>query len=238
MELNDYLINVIPVNILELLAAIAGTYYLRRIPFHSTLTKYFVWYLWLTFFIEVFAAYAPIGYYSNYTYFSIVKDTHFYKTYWLYNPFYILTFAFYPIYFSTYLINKKLIVGIKIATIIYIVSAIISLFIGDTFFEEDSKFVNLAGSMLMFFSIASFYFDLLRSNLILNLKYFLPLYISIGLLIFYICVTPLSVLSRYFNAENGIFVRFQVLVVLISNILMYTTFIIGFMICSNKKKLS
>lgn len=238
MELSDYLLNVIPVNILELLAAIAGTYYLIRIPSHSTFTKYFVWYLWLTVFVEVFAAYAPIGYFSKYRYFSIVKDTVFYKTYWLYNCFYILTFAFYPIYFSTYSSNKKLITGIKVVTIIYVASAIISLFIGDTFFREDSKFVNLAGSMLLFFSIASFYFDLLRSNLILNLKYFLPLYISIGLFIFYICVTPLSVLSRYFNAENGIFVRFQVLVVLISNIFMYATFIIGFLICSNRKKSS
>jgi hypothetical protein len=70
----------------------------------------------------------------------------------------------------------------------------------------------------------------------LNLKRFLPLYVSIGVMIFYLCVTPLSIFSDYFNSENSLFVKLQVHLILFSNIFMYSFFILGFYICSRKKK--
>jgi hypothetical protein len=221
---------------MELFAALAGTFYLVKMPLAETSTKYFVWYLWLTFLIELIGAYAPIGYFTNYEWFSFIQDKPYAQNNWLYNYYFALSFSFYPLYFSFYFRGQKLKILMRVLAVLFLIAAIVNLILSETFISEDSKFINLLGPILLFFSIALFYFELLRSNFILYLKRYLPFYLSIGLLIFYLSISPITIFSQYFNSENSLFVKLQVHLILFSNIFMYSFFILGFYICSKKKR--
>jgi hypothetical protein len=236
LEFIDYIKYAIPVYAVELLAAIAGIFYLLKVPAYNLVTKYFIWFLWFTVMIELIGSYAPIAYFTDYDYLSFVKDTRFEKNKWLYNFYSLVSASFYTYYFGTFIKSKNWKLILKFLLIAFIVSSVLNLIFSDVLFEEDSKYVNLGGTFLIFFAVILFYFDLLKSDRLLNLKRFLPLYVSIGVMIFYLCVTPLSIFSDYFNSENSLFVKLQVHLILFSNIFMYSFFILGFYICSRKKR--
>ncbi|RMA58878.1 hypothetical protein BXY75_2258 [Ulvibacter antarcticus] len=217
------------------MAAIAGSYYIRKVP-SLIITKYFVYLLWVTFFIEIFSLYAVIGYYSDYRYFSFVENTNFSNNYWVYNIFFILSFAFY-IYFFRFFIKGNMIRQIlKYAIVAYIILGFIYLVFSDVFFKGTSHFTSITGTLLLLSTIFIFYFELLRSDVLLNLKRFLPIYISVGALIFHLCVTPLDIFSEYFQSENRSYVQLRIKVLLYGNIFLYSTYILGFIICSRRKK--
>lgn len=238
MELSDFLLYVIPIFTLEVLAAATGSYYLWKNPSPFKNTKYLVLFLWFTVFVEAFGAYSPAAYFSDYELFSFLKDTRFAQNYWWYNIYTPLNFSFYILYFNSFLKNKywESIFQFLVATFLFI-SILIYIFT-DVFFTGSSSFVSIGGTLLLFFSIALFYFELLRSDLLLQLMRFLPFYISVGVLIFSLCVTPIEMFSQYFNtkAGNELFVTLRSNVLLYANIFMYATFTLGFLICSKKKK--
>ncbi len=236
VELNDYIIFTLPIYFAELIAAIAGTVYLRNVRTKKSSTRYFVWFLWFTVVLETIGTYAPIAYFEGYDLFYFLKERVFQDNKWLYNCYSLVSASFYTYYFGTFIKSKNWKLILKILLIAFIVSSVLNLIFSDVFFEEDSKYVNLGGTFLVFFAITLFYFELLKSDRLLNLKRFLPLYVSIGVIIFYLCVTPLSIFSDYFNSENSLFVKLQVHLILFSNIFMYSFFILGFYICSRKKR--
>ena len=237
VELNDYIIFTLPINLAELFAALAGAIYLKKIQTKNKSTRYFVWFLWFTVVLETIGAYAPIAYFEGYDYFYFLKDSVFQDNNWVYNCYSLVSASFYTYYFGSYIQSKIWKLILKFLLITFIVSSVLNLTFSDVFFEEDSKYVNLGGTFLIFFAVSLFYFELLKSDLLLNLKRFLPLYVSIGVMIFYLCVTPLlSIFSDYFNSDNNMFVKLQVHLILFSNIFMYSFFILGFYICSRKKK--
>ena len=118
---------------------------------------------------------------------------------------------------------------------IYIIIGVLNLILSDVFFKGDSVFTAIAGTLLLLLVNVLFYFDLLKSNQVLNLKKQLPIYISVGVLVFYLCVTPIDLFSQYFKRVNELFVNVKAIIYIIANILMYTTFIIGFLVCSKNK---
>ena len=238
LEVLDYFKFVIPVYVLELLAALAGTIYLRKILKLSVPTKYFVWFLWYTLVSELVANYAVIGYFTEYEYFSFVEGTNFQRSKWIYNIVTLVSAVFFTIYFSHFIGNKILKILLKYLLGFFIVTSVVNFIITDVFFTEDSKYVNLTGTFLVFLSIVFFYFEILRSDLLLNLKRYLPVYVSIGVLVYYLCMTPLSIFSDYFNQENETYVALQSHLVLYSNLFMYSFFILGFYICSRTTKYS
>jgi len=237
LEFTDFLAAFIPVTIAQLLAALAGSYYLRKITYNKR-TRYLVWFLWVTFFIEVIAAYAPIAFFSEYKFFSFVDNTPFSANYWLYNCFLPLGFVFFAYYFRTYIKAKQSRLIIKITSVAYLASTVVNLLLTDVFFIGFSQYTNVSGTLLIFLAVVLFYFELLRSDILLRLKQFLPLYISIGVLIFNLCATPVDLFSDYFSPENNIFIKLRVNVLMYANIFMYLTFTLGFIVCSRKKRSS
>ncbi len=231
----EYLTNVIPINLLELVTAISGSFYLKMKSGFNIKDKYFVYFLWFTFFIEVIGAYAPIAYFTKYEYFGFVKDTVFFDNRWLYNIYSLIFYVFFIDYFKSYLQNIKIRKSINILIIIYLIIGILNLIINDEFYYSTAIFTEIAGTFLLFSSIIFFYFNLLNSDKLLNLKHYLPLYLSVGVLIYSLCVTPIEIFSKYFNTENNSFINLSAKMILFANIFMYTTFIIGFLICAKKK---
>jgi hypothetical protein len=221
--------------IIEILAAIAGIYYIKNGP-TDRITRWFVFFLWMTVLVETVAAYAPIAYFSEYKYFSFVECTHFADNVWIYNVSIIASFSFLVYYFYTFLKGRLIRQVVKHAVISYILSSVVYLLIfEDIFFRELSQFSNIAGTLLLLIVIVLFYFQLLKSDVTLNLKFFLPFYISIGVLIFNLLITPIDIFDDFYSGEDILFTKIKNIVYLFSNLFMYSSFILGFIICRRKK---
>lgn len=238
MELIDYFLFAFPVNILELAAAVAGTLYLRRVSATSIPIRLFVAFLWFSFVLDSLGGFYPLAHFSKYDIFSFVEGTIFERNNWLYNLYSLVAYSFYPLFFSYFIQKEGWKIFLRMLSLVFVTASIVNLLLTDVFFVGESKFINLFGTLVLFISIVLFFFELLRSNLILNLKRFLPIYLTTGILVFNLCMTPLTIFSEYFNSENALFMDLQVHLILYSNIFMYSIFILGFYICSRKKKSS
>lgn len=120
-------------------------------------------------------------------------------------------------------------------TYLFIIATILNLVLSDVYFTSASQFTALTGTLFLFLTVVVFYFELLQSDVLLNLKRFLPMYISIGILIFNLCLTPVDIFSEYFAPENPFYNQLRANVYLYGNIFLYSTFILGFLICRKKK---
>lgn len=239
MDLTGFLFYALPLLTAEVMAASIGTYFLKRkqLPFKNT--EYFILFLWITVFVEVVGLYAPIAYFSNYEYFSFLLDTRFVNNYWWYNLYNVLSFSFYILYFNAFLKNRYLKSITHIAVGLFVLFSILVFIFSQNFFNGYSPYIVIVGTLMLFFSIVLFYFELLRSDLLLQLKRFLPFYVSVGILVFTLCITPIEIFIQYFNLEGGnkLFVTLRSNVLFYGNVFMYSVFTLGFLICSVKKKL-
>jgi hypothetical protein len=217
------------------MAAIAGIYYIKKVPSLKS-TNYLVIFLWFTLGIEVICSYAPIAYFSKYKYFSFVEGTPFKDNYWIYNIYLIVSYVFYIYYFRFFIRQNLWRSLLKYLTYIFVVASVVSLFIGDVYFTGYSQISSIIGTLLLFLTVVVFYFELLKSDVLLNLKRFLPLYISVGILIYHLCITPIDIYSQYFAPENPIFNQLRANVYLYTNIFLYSTFILGFILCSRENR--
>ncbi len=220
---------------LEIIAAITGSYYILKKPYAHKVFKYLVYFLWFTVITETIAMYTTIAYFTKYEYFGFTKDTGFEQNYWLFNIYLLVDYSFFLYFFTSLLKKNKIKKTLNIINIVYVIIGTLILIASDTFFIRDSIYTVTLGTILLLFAIILFYFDLLKSDKIINFKKYLPFYISIGLLGFNMCTTPLSIFSIYFERINELFVNVKINIYLFANIFMYFTFILGFIICTKKK---
>jgi len=231
---NQFLTSSISSIVLELIAAIAGSFYLKTIAKSDTISKFLVSFLWLTLFFDIVGIYSPIAYFTNYEYFGFVKNTVFAGNYWWFNIFMLISFSFFIYYFNYFIENSSIKKIINFILKLFILAGVINLAISDIFFKGYSVFTTIAGSILVLGVIILFFFNLLKSELIFSLKTFLPIYIATGVLVFNLIITPSDIFSQYFNSNNDLYVKLSGLILLIANILMYSSFIIGFFVCAKK----
>jgi len=142
---------------------------------------------------------------------------------------------FFIYYFRHFSLGKKNIRTTNIVILIYLLTSFIYLIYSEMFFKSYSMIVSIVGTLLLLYAIIQFYFNVLKNDIILDLKSYLPIYISVGILVFSLCVAPLDIFFHYFSSENDIFVSLRINILLFANIFMYSTFILGFIICTKKK---
>lgn len=220
------------VYLLEGVAAISGFYYLRTAIDRPT--RYFVYFLLITFFVETIGLFPAIIYYNEELHF--LKETFLAQNYWLYNPFLIISCLVYINYFKW---NTNNIVRIKILnifSIFYLISAGINLLFSNVFFVSFSSYSSIVGTILILISIGFYFYELLLSDKILSIKRNIAFYISVGALVFYLVSTPFFIYFKYFDfAISPEFVKLHSHIFMSANIFMYSCFTIGFLICSQKK---
>lgn len=221
---------------LEFLAVASGLYYLSKKKNAEKWNKYFVWFLCITFLTEFFALYAVIAYYTDYNYFSFIKDTPFQRNIWMYNPLIIGEFVFLPLYFRSQMSKPLFRQIILLLCAVYFTAAVSHNIFSDTFFNNYSSVGLSLGSIVLIVSILLFYIEILRSDKILNLKYYLPFYFSIGAGIFHLCMTPLFLFSKYFNQQNELFVEYYSYILSFANVFLYSLYTISFFICLRDRK--
>ncbi len=109
------------------------------------------------------------------------------------------------------------------------------LFIGDVFNEYIITNIFL-GTLLLLGCIAIYFQQLLLSDKILYFSKDLIFYISVGVIVWNLCVTPIYIYDKYFTTENEEFILLYAAILRYCNIFMYLLFAIGFIVCSQPKK--
>lgn len=227
--MKDFLLNNYSVitKTVELIAAIAGTYYLKKNK--NSILKIFVFYLWLTFFVEVIAEYS--GFMRNnydYEWFINIKNSVFCTNTWLYNIYSFLTIGLLGIFYSGLLSNKSLKTLIRTIVILYIVFSLCYYTFTDAFFVFGLPYDDILASVIVSIYVICYFIELMNSEYILQYYKLPSFYISVALLLWYLCVTPLFIFNGYFREVNTDFVIFRYLLLLFINICTYALYTFGF----------
>ncbi len=218
------------------MATIAGFIYLKRYRV-DFITRYFVYFLCGTFFMEVIFGWLTICIH-NFESFSFFNDTFLVNNnYPVYNLYYIISFAFYTFYFRNYLKNSRLVLCLDVLTVLYIIGSIITLFLTDAFFLRVSSFTYIVGSILIFLSVIFYFFEIFKGDEILNFHKSIVSYIAVGTIVFHLGVTPIFIYGFYYSNTRGPeFVNIYRIILTVANIFMYTCYTIGFLVCSKKNR--
>lgn len=220
--------------ILEGVAAISGLYYFKK---NSTDKEvgFFAYFLLLTFFVEALALIPTIIYWNESLHF--LKETILYSNFWLYNPYSIINFAVYILYFNRKLSDKRIKNIINKLLILYVVICITNLVFSDVFFRSHSALTYLGGSIFLLGVIFYFYFEILLSDKILSIKRELSFYISIITLLYFLTTAPIWIYYKYYTIESPEFVELSSTILIVMNIFMYSFFSIAFLWLANKEKI-
>jgi len=230
MEFKQFIIYFI-----EWAAFIFSIYYYKKQP--SKPIKYLVLYLGFTILVET------IGFYTffidEWVFLSFLKDTSFEKNFWLYNIYMIISFLFYALFFKWFLRNTKTIRFLDILSGLFLITSISILIFSDVLFIKYSAITLISGTILVLISIFSYYLELINSDRILNLSKSVIFYISVGVLIFHLCLTPVFIFSSLLiNKSTPENIIFYSSLLKVGNYILYSSFILGFIITakSNSNK--
>lgn len=237
--MSDFPIQYIILFILELLAAIIATITYKK--YRHTPSQYFLYLLWFTIFIELMAQMIFLNAKDHFNYgeswlvgvFNNILPVDYLKfNNWLFNILSIVTYTFYLLYFLLLVKAEKFKKTIKLFVFLFIL-IIIYCFSDFQHFNKGYYYLVESTGPLFLFVAATFYFiDILKSDEILVFYKRLPFWITSGALIFYLTIAPMFIFSNQLRKSNEITdqILFSV------NIILYSFFIIGFLIIPKPKK--
>ena len=219
--------------LLEGVAAISGLYYYQKNPADKAV-GFFSYFLLFTFFVETIGWFPAIIYWNEFLHF--LKDSFWYSNFWLFNPYLIISFVVYILYFKWQISNNETRKFIDKALFLYVVICIANLIFSDVFLQSNSVVTYLLGSLFLLGIIFYYYFEILLSSKILNIKREISFYISFSALLYFLTTTPIFIYFKYFNDKSPEFVELSSLVMIAMNIFMYGSYSIAFLWLSNKRK--
>lgn len=234
--LEYYLDDLFVGHFVELLAALAGTYYLFKTPQPKSIIRLFVYFLWLTVFIEVAGLYTVYAYFTDYKDLEFLRNSPFERNYWLYNSYHLVSFMVYFFFFIFPLNSGKIQRVLTFIALFFGITEIINLLFSGIFFIALSAYASVLGTLILIICIVAYYYEMLKSDKILSFYKNLVFYVSVGVLVRYLVVTPLFIYSKYFTIASPDFVALHGLIIFLSNIFMYGMFILGFIISSKRSK--
>ncbi len=227
---------IVIINFFEVLAAIIGSVY--SFKYHKERgSRYLIYFLWLTVFVEVFFGWLPYFIQEN-EFFHYLRGTILERNSWIYNIEVIIKFLFYSYFFLSYIKNKKMRKTLNYGMIFFFITTIINLIFSNIFFETISSYTYITGSILLMISIVFYFMEIMNTDEILYFKKTLPFYIAVGALLFHLSMTPLFIYSRYYsNSRSPEYVSIYRLILTLANVFMYSCYSIGFLVCfkSNDK---
>ncbi len=231
--LDYYLKEILPGHLFELLAALGGTFYLIRVPKVKPIIKVFVYFLWFIFFVEVTGLYALFSYF-NYSFFEFVKGTRFENNYWLYNCLHVVSYMVYFYFFIEHLESRKIKQYLIFLAWCFFASSIAFLIFSGVFFVNFSFYTIITGTLILVLCIGAYYYQMLKSDRILNMHYTPTFYISIGALLWHLVVTPLLIYGKYYSTTSPEFIEMYGLILGAANLFLYGIYLFGFIFCSQR----
>lgn len=219
----------------EIVTAISGSWYLHKTK--NEKIRIFVYYLWLTVVVEVLGFYRQILQYDyDYAWFIAIKNSVFHQNTWLYNIYSFLAIGLLGVFYSDLFISKSFKLLIRGIVLVYSVFTIFYYTFTDAFFTMGLPYDDILASVIITIYIICYFIELMRSEYILQYYKLPSFYISIALLLWYLCVTPLFIFNSYFRAVNIEFVAFRSLFLLYINIFTYSCISFGFWYSLKKSK--
>ena len=222
-------------HIIELIAALAGTYFYMNTK--ESKVKIFVWYLWITVFVETFGMYGYIlqNNYDN-ALFIWIKNSPICSNTWLYNTYSFVSIILFGKFFIR-IINDKWSKKIIIWSVVLNTLCIIIYFIvSDKFFIISIPYNFLFNTFLIFMFVMLYYRQLLKSDDVLFFYKSPIFYISSGLFLWHLCVAPLVIFNGYLFEINQNFIEFRGFYLFIANTLLYSCYTFGFLYTLQFKK--
>lgn len=226
------------VHLLELGAAVSGSYYLSKTPQVATEIKIIVYYLWLVVVVEFLGLYSVFEYFSNYSYLPFIKDTPWIRNIWLYNCYHVIKFGVFFFFFVKQLHSYKVQKAAYLVGSVFILSLILYLIFSGEFFYQFSSLEAVGGTFLILLIILIYYYDLLSSNRILEFYKSFPFYISVGILAWHFAVTPFFIYNQYFNISSPEFIKLHGIFIVLANVFLYGLIILGFWVCLKSERIN
>ncbi len=220
----------------EVLTALIGTMYLKESKYReNNLTRYFVWLLWLTVFVEIVFGLTPrflskVGPLMHFKEFLINNN------YVVYNIYAVITFLFYVFFFKKNIFSKKISLVLDVMIVVGLVLAGYVLVFTGVDFVRNWPVIDIIGSILIFVSVLLYFLEIFNSDKILSIHKEMSFYIAVGAMVFHLVVTPLFIYEEYSSEENLEFFEVRNIILYSANIFMYTCYIIGFVVCLKKNK--
>ncbi|HKJ47538.1 MAG TPA: hypothetical protein VJ973_00525 [Christiangramia sp.] len=213
---------------MELIAALAGSIFLKRTESKDLSQKIFVRFLWSVLIIDILGGYSALAYFNNYEFFWFLKGTPFARNEWYFN---IAEIYFICVY--TYLFWKQLFEGkmrrlLKWLMIGYLVIAFLNISMNDNFLRGDLMLNDMLGAFLIVFSVFLYLFDMMISEKVLSFYKSLFFYVAIGVTIAYLVRVPISIYGAFVNERNDAFLELFYALIRYTNIFMYSMFVLGF----------
>ncbi|QED36451.1 hypothetical protein FK178_01375 [Antarcticibacterium arcticum] len=232
----EYIVdNFLLIYLMELGAAIAGSIYLWKARVPQKGVRLFVYYLWLVVFVELIGLYPSYAYFNDYNKLGFIKDTLFERNYWWYNSYSVIKFLVLYVFFILQLNPPSRRRKLFVISALFILSFIIHLIFGDTFFKAHSAYMSVTGTLFLMILILLYHFEILKSDRILKFYRSMPFYISIGILIWHVSITPVFIYNKYFTLKSPDFIYFQMMFLRSINIFLYGILILGFIVCTFKR---
>lgn len=234
----EYIVeNFFLIYLLELGTAVTGSYYLSQVNTPKKGERLLVMYFWLVIFVEVVGLYPVINYFTDSQAFPFVEGTLFERNYWWYNSYSLIKFLVFFYYFIWQLRSSRIRNFFSVLAIIFTLGGVINLLSSQVFFTANSAFTSVGGTLILVILIFIYYYETLKSDRILNF-YRLPVfYFSVGILIWHLTITPLFIYSHYFTLKSPEFVELHTLILRIANIILYSLFILGWLIGTHYRTL-
>lgn len=216
---------------------IVGLLHLKK--YRNSLVKYFIYFIVYVWLMSNIGSY-PFYFYKYPVFQSLqemVQGTKFSNNYWWFNIFWnILTVAFLGWYFMKSLKNKTNILLLKWVLGLFFVSSLVYLGMDfERLFNGSSSFLKINGAVVILFCVALYLTEMLESNSILNFYRDMNFYIAIGILIFWLVVTPLVFFESYYKDYDMDYVRLRMYIYLFINLFMYGMFSIGFIVSNTSR---
>ncbi len=217
---------------LELLAAIAGTLYIRKRRVTKRSIRYLVYFLWLTVFVEYVFGLMP--YYIEHIPLLVnLKNGFFSTNVWVYNVYTIISGLFY-IYFIEQQTHIRWIKGfLRVLILLFICICGIQLVTTDSFFVEFQRLLYAYNILFVLIAVILLLYDYIMTDEIIPILD-ISISASIGIFVFHTLEIPLIV-YRYIDSISGraAFILYGLLSV--ACLFLYGLCIIGFILGLKRK---
>ncbi|MCM5664144.1 hypothetical protein [Galbibacter mesophilus] len=149
------------------------------------------------------------------------------RNYWVYNLFRILTFYIYLLYFFNYFKQRKDKVIICGLLLIYSIGIGIEFIIdSNSLFEGNQMIIRIFGSFGILIGAILYFGEVFNSDKVLKIYKDLAFWLIIGSVFYYLLTIPIMMFGKFFQRFQEVYVT----ILFLSNIILYGSFIIGFII--------
>ncbi|MFD2592357.1 hypothetical protein ACFSTE_16075 [Aquimarina hainanensis] len=218
---------------LELLAAIIGTCYIKKHVVNKGII-YFVYFLWVTVFLEVFISNIPfllleLGIFDD-RYMLLKKSVLLKGNIWIYNIYCVFSDLLYTYVFLSYIVNNTNRLIVKALMLLHAISYCCFFIFSEGFFDSFYTIPYFLGVLNIIVAFGIYLNEILRIDKSISSVY-LPVFIGFGIITFSVVMGPFF--TFFYKTINYKVHFFYGLLLLISNAFLYGLITIGFLIEMN-----